>query len=72
MYSFILILFVILSICVWIHKPVVDIVIIVNKSLMFNGIFVIDRLFSDDVISVILSKNDFKYVLFIKVVGRIA
>jgi hypothetical protein len=72
MYSFIFIFFIILKICVWIQRPVVDIVIMVNNSLIFVGRFMIVRLFRDEVISVMLSKNVFKYLFLIKLVGRMA
>jgi len=72
MYSFIFIFFMILKICVWIQRPVVDIVIMVNNSLIFVGRFMIVRLFRDEVISVMLSKNVFKYLFLIKLVGRMA
>jgi hypothetical protein len=62
----------ILKICVWIQRPVVDIVIMVNNSLIFVGRFMIVRLFRDEVISVMLSKNVFKYLFLIKLVGRMA
>ena len=72
MYSFIFIFFMILKICVWIQRPVVDIVIMVNNSLIFVGRFMIVRLFRDEVISVMLSKYVFKYLFLIKLVGRMA
>ena len=70
MYSFIFILFVIDSIWVWIHKPVVDMVIHVNSSFMLRGIFMWVRLCRDDDISVILSNNVFKYLFWISDVGN--
>lgn len=70
MYSFVFILFVIESIWVWIHKPVVDMVIHVNSSFKLNGMFIVVKLCSDEVISVILSNIVFKYLFLISDVGN--
>ena len=61
----------ILFIWVSIHKPHVYIEILVNNSFIFNGIYILDRLSKDVVISSILRIRVFKCILFILDIGRV-
>ena len=53
------------------HSPVVEIVIILSRIFILIGNEMIDKLFKEDVISVILKIVDLRNMLFIKVVGNI-
>lgn len=61
----------ILFICDSMHKPHVDSDITVNNSFIFNGIFIVFKLFRDVVISRILRIKVFMYVFVIRFMGRV-
>lgn len=54
-----------------IHKPHVDSDITVNNNFMFNGIFIVFKLFRDVVISRMLKIDVFMYVFVIRFMGSV-